>query len=141
MTLERFKAILEAYGGDDKRWPAAERDAARTFAASSSEAQRLLADARMLDRLLDGAASSPTSRALEDRILASFPKGEAAGRSNWSRQWIPAGAIAASLMLGLATGAALPGLAGLQTLEHSDPALLAFSDLENDLWDDLGEGI
>ena len=140
MTLDRFKAILEAYGGDERRWPAAEREAARAFAASSTEAQRHLAEARALDHLLDRAASSASSRALEDRILASFPSGGMAAR-DVRRRWIPAGAIAASLVLGLATGAALPSLTGLQTQEQRDPALVAFSDLENDLWDDLDEGI
>ena len=140
MTLERFKAILEAYGGEERRWPTAERESALAFADGSAEAKRLLAEARALDRLLDEAETSSADRALEDRIMASFGKSEGGGRS-WSRQWIPAGAIAASLVLGLATGAALPGIAGIHVQEQRDPALLAFADIENDLWDELGDGI
>ncbi len=53
MNCERFAAIVEAYGAEPRRWPAAEREAARTFAASDAQAAALLAEALALDALLD----------------------------------------------------------------------------------------
>ncbi len=140
MTLERFKALIEAYGADAKRWPEAEREAAQAFAESSAEAHRLLAGARAIDRFLDGADTAAATRALEDRIMAGFPARGGSARGS-SGRWIPAAAIAASLALGLVTGAALPGIAGIKAQDAKDPALLALSDIENDLWDDIEDGI
>lgn len=53
MNLERFAVIVDAYGADPRRWPAAERDAAQSFAASDAQAAVLLADALALDASLD----------------------------------------------------------------------------------------
>ncbi len=140
MTLERFQALLDAYGGDPKRWPEGERQAAQLFAESTAEARRLLGEARALDRFLDGAETAPATRALEDRILAGFPARGGSAPSS-SGRWIPAAAVAASLALGLITGAALPGIAGIKAQDAKDPALVALGDIENDLWGDLEEGI
>lgn len=53
MQLQRFRELVEAYGGDPRRWPAAERAPAAALLAGSPEAQALLAEAGALDRLLD----------------------------------------------------------------------------------------
>jgi hypothetical protein len=52
MDIERFKVLLDGYGADPARWPAAERAAAETFARRSPEAAALMAAARALDRAL-----------------------------------------------------------------------------------------
>ena len=38
MTSERFLALVAAYGADARRWPEAERAAARAFAATEPDA-------------------------------------------------------------------------------------------------------
>ena len=59
MSLERFAALAEAYGGDIDRWPEAERFAALSLAGRSEEARTLLADAHGLDFLLSRFDSPP----------------------------------------------------------------------------------
>lgn len=69
MSLRRFAALAEAYGGDFERWPEAERFAAVSLAGRSKEARSLLADAHGLDYLLSrhGAPPAP-SDALVERV-------------------------------------------------------------------------
>lgn len=71
MSLERFAALAEAYGGDFERWPEAERFAAISLAGRSEEARSLLADAHGLDYLLSRFGSPPApSDALVERVTA-----------------------------------------------------------------------
>lgn len=148
MTMERLKQLLDAFGAKPERWPDAERAAASALIEGSPEAQRLLRDAAALDRLLDEAETAPVTRALEDRILAGLPERMApsggvaakASRAWSSRHWLPASALAASLVLGLAAGAVLPGLIGLTDPQSIDQALLAFGDVDADLWGETGDG-
>lgn len=53
MTIDRVLEILEAYGADPARWPAAERAAAQALLAQSPELQQAQADAARLDAILD----------------------------------------------------------------------------------------
>jgi len=53
-------------------------------------------------------------------------------------RWAQAAALAVSLALGLAVGAALPSWAGVGEASEIDPALVAFGDLDTDLWNDMG---
>lgn len=72
MTAERFLALVEAYGADARRWPEAERAAAKAFAAARPEvAQAALAAADDLDALLHASRALQPSMALRDRVLAS----------------------------------------------------------------------
>jgi hypothetical protein len=118
MNLERFTAIVEAYGGSPERWPEAERAAAAALMKSSPEAQRLADEAEGLDSLLDLPDTAPVTRELQERLLARAPKAGERGaisvRSafDWSR-WIPAAAVACSLALGIVTGTQVPRLIGL----------------------------
>lgn len=59
MSLERFAALAEAYGGEIDRWPEAERFAALSLAGRSEEARTLLADAHGLDFLLSRFDTAP----------------------------------------------------------------------------------
>jgi hypothetical protein len=74
MTPERFRTIVEAYGADARRWPDAERDAAREYAAQHrAEADALLAQSATLDAWLDADRLAPARAELFDRIVASAP--------------------------------------------------------------------
>lgn len=142
MTLERFKVLVEAYGANPARWPAEERDVAEAFANATPEAQALLAEARALDHVLDAAATAPVSRDLETRVLDSFnaPKPRRALLPEWM-PWPQAAALAASLVLGMFAGGALPALIGVGDAHVSaDPSIMAFGDLGDDDIDDAGDG-
>jgi hypothetical protein len=140
MNIERFRILVEAYGANPARWPEAERVAALLFAEQSAEARDALQEAAAFDTLLDMAETQAASRALEDRILTTFAERPAVQRAPWfTLRWIPAAAVACSLALGLAVGAALPGLAGVSE-NAVDPALIALSGGEAD-WADMGDGI
>jgi hypothetical protein len=77
MDRERFAHLLDAYGGDFKRWPAEERASAAAFAAQDADAARLLAEARALDAALDaGRETAAPSPDLAARILAQAPRPE-----------------------------------------------------------------
>lgn len=141
MNIERFKILVESYGANPARWPEAERVAALLFAEQSAEARDALQEAAAFDRLLDTAETQAATRALEDRILATFPERTVKARAPWfTLRWIPAAAVACSLALGLAVGAALPGLVGVSDMSAVDPALIALSGGDAD-WNDMGDGI
>ena len=71
MTYERFETLADAYGGDLRRWPEAEREAARLLKETDPRAAALLADADRLDALLDAAPRAVASHALREQVLAS----------------------------------------------------------------------
>jgi hypothetical protein len=119
ISLERFAAIVDAYGASPMRWPADERGAAEALLAFSADARALLDEARMLDGVLAAAPVEAPSDALVARLMAARPRPAApvpAGkprsifRELISAIWpygspaIPAGALAASIMLGIALG-------------------------------------
>ena len=73
MTVERFESLLDAYGGDFRRWPESRVTAARKLLAVSPEARLRLAEAQALDRLLDRETTVDPRRlaVLTDRIVSS----------------------------------------------------------------------
>ncbi|HEY1073742.1 hypothetical protein, partial [Brevundimonas sp.] len=71
MTYERFETLADAYGGDLRRWPETEREAARALLDSDPRAAALLAEADGLDALLDAAPRAVVSADLRDRVIAS----------------------------------------------------------------------
>lgn len=118
--LALLEATLEVYGGDRTRWPTDVRHKLSGILVSNEAAERLIAEAVALDRLLDMApAVSPERRhALALRIGAGARQGKTAGaaarvqpiRSRWRRDGAYAGmALAASLMLGVFAGSNLAG--------------------------------
>lgn len=114
MTPERFEALAEAYGGDVDRWPAAERDAARRWAATHpAEAETALLRANELDTWLDAAPAPRVKPALVERVIAGAPSGRRERRPAW---WLPAGMGA-----GLAAACAAGVLVGLQ-FDESRPS-------------------
>ena len=125
MTMERLDDLLAIYGADEAGWPAEERQAARALIETSADAKRLVDEARALDSLLSAAPVEEPSTELMERLMAARPRAlpdpapvrDAAGAGNggWLRGvaaalWpygssaFPAGALAASLVLGIALG-------------------------------------
>lgn len=140
LTMERFSALVEAYGGDLDRFPPRERAAAKALALSSREAQQLLAAARVFDSLLASARDDLPSPELE-RELRQIPARHAQQRS---RVWLlpfrshgRAGLLAAAaVLLGLLGGELAPADPGLEmsddpsmTGEQADIAAVTFGDL------------
>ena len=75
MTLERFRAIVEAYGADSRRWPAADRASAAQWAQQHPhEADALIADSAWLDACLSSDTVAPPSEAFFERVAALAPK-------------------------------------------------------------------
>lgn len=119
MTLARFAQIVEAYGGEPRAWPEAERDAAQTFCAANADARALKAEAAALDSMLAAAEAPKAGRALEDRIMADFRKAQAP-RAALPGGWLGASAIAASLVISVT--AAWMVLRPQHSVDLSDPA-------------------
>lgn len=70
MTYERFETLADAYGGDLRRWPEAEREAARALLDSDPRATVLLREADGLDALLDAAPRPAPSHVLREAVIA-----------------------------------------------------------------------
>ncbi len=73
MSLERLRALLDAYGANPDRWPPEERATALALLEQSPEAQRWRDASAHLDALLDQAPGYEASADLIDRILAAAP--------------------------------------------------------------------
>lgn len=120
ITLERLKAILEAYGGVSDRWPADERAAAFALIDSADEARSIFDEAIALDALLNGLAEPAVSAAHVSRIGAidlpaqtnSFGRVLVAlgvlFRPNSRLAW--QGAVATAAVAGIAAGVGLSAL-------------------------------
>ncbi|MGV8996442.1 MAG: hypothetical protein ACOH12_05800 [Parvibaculaceae bacterium] len=139
MTLQRLSEIVEAYGAAMHRWPADERAEALAFVSGNAQARHLVDAASELDMMLDAApAAAPASADLVARIMAARPRAVAVAgvirrvkvgfwKSLVNEIWpygspaFPAGALAASVMLGVTFGLSAPsamaamGLATQQT--------------------------
>ncbi len=119
MTLERLRAILDAYGAAPDRWPPEERTAAVLLLDRSEDARPAHAEAMHLDIALDHAnAPGPAPelvarlhrrgiarQGLSARIAAMLPGWLSGGtRAPWTR---PA-AFALTMGLGIVIGLAIP---------------------------------
>jgi hypothetical protein len=107
MELVRLGELLDAYGGDPGRWPAAERDAALALLASSPIARAQQQAARVLDSALDACTVAPPDAALRSALIASGPQPRRSWRASLTELWRDLGgwqlagpAFAASLALG-----------------------------------------
>lgn len=86
MTPERFRAIVEAYGAEPRRWPASERADAQAWAdGHRAEADALLAKQSSLDTWLESHLVAPPDHALYERVMASAPAAAAAAAGNRKR--------------------------------------------------------
>lgn len=120
MSLERLRAILDAYGAAPERWPATERTAAVLLLDSSEAARRAHAGAMRLDIVLDH-ANAPPPPELADRLhrqgasgrgiprsMAHFLSGSFAGLRSFSNNLPRPAAFALTALVGIAIGLAIP---------------------------------
>jgi hypothetical protein len=96
-SVERLRALLEAYGAAPERWPDEERAGAEALLARSAAARAQRAEAEALDRLLDAAPVTAPSAALTGRVLAAAPRSRAA--RVWRRALVAAVPLAAAAAL------------------------------------------
>lgn len=114
MTIERLKALTEAYGADQRHWPEAEREAARATVERAAVAVRpWLFEAGQTDAALDASPRPAVSSALRDRVLASTLAAGLTPRQAkkiWERLvvWFAAG-WAAAACAGVVAGVNLTG--------------------------------
>lgn len=114
MTATRFNDLAEAWGGDLRRWPEAERSAARAFAeVAPLEAGRMLAEADALDAMLEASPRPGVSAALRDRVVAAGPRGRGAAGVSWPSlrklMWLGGAGWAAAACAGVVFGTNLGG--------------------------------
>jgi hypothetical protein len=92
MDARRFEALLDAYGQEPRRWPAAERAAAEAFARTPA-GHAALAGVIGLDEWLDAAPAMQPSAALRERVLEGAPRpGPWTSFAAWlgpARTWAP----------------------------------------------------
>lgn len=116
LDIDRFRTIVDAYGTDPSRWPEAEREAALSLLASSSDAVAIVDHAAQLDRVLDQVPMVQPSLELK-RIVASIPdrtlsvpsRPDLDGRQTklpFTSLWKSAVAATFAVILGIITGVA-----------------------------------
>lgn len=105
LSLERFRALLAAYGARPELWPDAERAAALALRDASVEARSLFDDEAALDATL-GALPEPDVSAELLRRLNEVPLRAPQKRRFFAlpRMWIPAASWAFAAVLGLGLG-------------------------------------
>ncbi|RSB46277.1 MULTISPECIES: hypothetical protein [Brevundimonas] len=111
MNLERFEYLADAYGADLRRWPEAEREAARLLMAADPRAGVVLTESDLVDAFLDAAPRQAPSHALRERVIA-----DAAGARLGQRRrglgplaWMSGAGWAAAACAGVAFGMVLTG--------------------------------
>lgn len=107
MTIERLKALAEAYGADLRRWPASERPFAESLVATDPAARAALEEAASLDVLLDASPRPIPSAALAARILAAAPKAREARAHLGRIFWFLGAGWAAAACAGVVAGVGL----------------------------------
>lgn len=118
MDEHRFRALLDAYGGDPRRWPAEEREAAQAFADAHTD-RAPQDEAARLDAVLEAGAPecAPTAalmgRILQDAAAVSSARGARGG--GWFGWAAPLGAALGGSIGsgGLALDRGAVGFAGL----------------------------
>ena len=132
MTIERLKALAQAYGADLRRWPPSQRPIADSLIATDPAARAALAEAAALDALLAASPTPSPSAQLTARVLAGAPAPRAArarrGRLAWflGAGWTAAACAGVVAGLGLTThvtaGARADAVLYQLTLSYVDDA-------------------
>lgn len=107
MDVERFETLALAYGGDLRRWPESDRDAAEAFRLRSPEAARaVLGAAGDLDVVLHAWSPPVVPAGLRERVLASAPapKARPAAAPRGFRYWLSGAGFAAVAVAGVIVG-------------------------------------
>jgi hypothetical protein len=114
MTLDEFRRLADARGGDIARWPPAVR-AEATALAQDKEAAAILAEARELDRLTALAAPQVGQDRTDDAIHAVIMRLAEADERPWRpsltalARWVmPAASFACAAAIGVYLGFAYP---------------------------------
>lgn len=102
LTIERFRALADAYGGDVARWPDDCREAAFRFAATA-EGAAILDGASELDAQLGTWRVPAPPFDLSTRIAAGGPVGNVRLQARW---WWWSGIGIAATLAGAAAGTA-----------------------------------
>ena len=127
MDRQRFFTIVEAYGAEPRRWPAAEREAALAFARRDLQAAAALAEAGTFDAVLDANVPPQPSAATRRRILEAAPRRRRSALDlGW---WISGAGLAAAGVAGVVFGATLSAPADDPQVQ----ALLAEADAYEDI--------
>lgn len=113
MTLEEFRRLSVAWGGDVERWPAGARADAVRLVESSAEAAALVADAGRFDGVLVAArpriADERTERLIGRVATAVAAASAQAPRPGLLRRWLmPATSFASAAVVGIGLGLGLP---------------------------------
>lgn len=128
VTINRLKALLDAYGASPERWPDEERAAATALIETSAAARRLVEEAATLDSLLDKVPEPEVSAALASRVRsAGFAAADRRNGSLFARlaeylrprtalAW--QGAVAMAGILGMVAGVGMSAL----VLDHGGQA-------------------
>ena len=136
MDLNRFEALIAAYGATPNRWPEEERAAAEAFARADPRAAALLAEADSIDALLFAHRVAEPSRTLRAMVIEAAPrKRRLTGRARlWWSGLALALAGAGGMLAGSAATAALePISANVLMYSHDDVPALDYSAEENAL--------
>lgn len=105
ISLERFRALLAAYGARPELWPAQERPAALALRDASAEARALFDAEHALDAEFAGVVDAELAPSLLRR-LNEVPLRAPQKRAWFSlrRMWLPAASWAFAAVLGLGFG-------------------------------------
>jgi anti-sigma factor RsiW len=126
MDLNRFEALVAAYGATPNRWPEEERDAAQAFAQADPRAKALLAEADSIDTLLFAHKVAEPSRTLRAMVVEGAPtKRRLTGRAKlwWSGLGLALAGASGMLAGSAATAALEPISANVQMYSQDVPAL------------------
>ncbi len=130
LDLDRFQAIVKAYGASPDRWPAEDRARALSLLAHSADAKRFHAAAERLDTVLDSAAPPPPDAVFAERIRGLPRRRPEAASAYRESGYAVLRRIAAVLLVGLvgvAIGLAIPrgGSSGGGGADRAGPAAIA----------------
>ena len=136
MDDTRFQALAEAWGGDIRRWPEAERASAEAFRATHGDrAAAILTEAQGLDVLLDRAPRAEASAHLRARVIASAEAGLRPRQPLFTRPagWLSgagwAAACAAGVLFGVQMTQGLPAQLQADSVLYQ-ASIPAYDDLE-----------
>lgn len=141
MSVARFEALAESYGGEIARWPEGEREAARALLASDpTRLAAVLAEASQVDRLLDLAPAQAVDAALLGRLITAAPKAPTTAR-RWVAGLSAALGLSAAAFAGILAGVSLGGYVHAPAFPSAAPhdEIVTAAEVYQDLQDALRE--
>ncbi len=120
MDIEHFRALIEAYGGDRKRWPEDKRDIHDLFAPTET-GRTLIQEACRVDAFLALSTTPAPTSALAGRILQSADR-RVTLRRRLQRWLVGAGLIGVGLAGGVTGALAVAVLTPPPQIQITDTA-------------------